>query len=73
METKRKHSDLIELLRTSLKGGGRRKGIAELVSQAIAKDLDILINEEVRPVYLANPDFAKFLTEYIEGLPKWLD
>ena len=73
METRRKHTDLIELLRTSLEDGGRRKGIAELISQAIAKDLEILVNDEVRPLYLSNPDFAKFLTEYIEGLPKWLD
>ncbi len=73
VEVKRKHTDLVELLRTSLGDGGKKVGIAGLISQAIARDLELAVNEEIMPTYLTSLDFSKFLSEYIRGRPMWLD
>ncbi len=70
--TKRRHIDIVNLLAEKLKGGGRRVGVAELVSKAFAKTLNILVNEEIAKLYSSNAEFAKFLTEYLKGKPRWL-
>jgi len=72
VEIRRKHTDIVDLLTEKLKTGGRQSGVAELISKAMAKSMKIQVNEEVVATYLSNSDFAKFLTEYIEGKPKWL-
>jgi len=72
VETKRRQTDIVKLLAEKLKDGGRRVGVADLVSQAVANTLDILVNEEIIKVYSSNPEFAKLLTEFLEGKPRWL-
>jgi len=72
VETKRRQTDIMELLAEKLKDGGRRVGVANLVSQVVANTLDILVNEEVIKAYSSNPEFAKVLTEFLEGKPRWL-
>ena len=72
VEIKRKHTDIVSLFLEKLKDGGRRVGVAELISQAVAKDLVVLVGEEVCGLYSSNPEFARFLTEYLEGKPRWL-
>jgi len=72
VEIKRKHTDVVDLFREKLKGGGRQAGVAELISKALANSMKIRVNEEIMRTYLSNNDFAKFLTEYIKGKPKWL-
>jgi len=71
VETKRRQTDIMELLAEKLKDGGRRVGVADLVSQAVANTLDILVNEDIIKVYSSNPEFAKVLTEFLEGKPRW--
>jgi len=71
VETKRRQTDIVKLLAEKLKDGGRRVGVADLVSQAVANTLDILTNEEVIKGYSSNPEFAKVLTEFLEGKPRW--
>lgn len=72
VEITRKYTDMVELLKDKLKSGGRNVGVAELVSQTVAKNLEILVNEEILSTYSRNQEFAKFLTEYLRGKPKWL-
>ena len=72
VETKRRQTDIVKLFAEKLKDGGRRVGVADLVSQAVANTLDILTNEEITKVYSSNPEFAKVLTEFLEGKPRWL-
>ncbi len=72
VEVKRKHVDVVGLLRDSLKQGGRHVGVAGLISEAFITKVNVLVNEEIASVYRANRDFAEFLTEYINGKPKWL-
>ncbi|UCE16301.1 MAG: CCA tRNA nucleotidyltransferase [Candidatus Bathyarchaeota archaeon] len=72
VETKRRHMDIVNLLVEKLNDGGRRVGVASLVSQSLANTLKMLVNEEIMKLYLSNSEFAKFLTEYLEGKPKWL-
>ncbi|MEM3784979.1 MAG: CCA tRNA nucleotidyltransferase [Candidatus Bathyarchaeia archaeon] len=69
----RKYTDVVPLLRERLEGdGGRRAGVAELISQSIRRGFKIFVNEEVSEIYQRNKDFAEFLTEFLIGKPKWL-
>jgi tRNA nucleotidyltransferase (CCA-adding enzyme) len=72
VEIKRKYTDAVKLVTEKLRDGGRRVGVASLISQAIPGSLEVLVNEEVMRLYSSNPEFAKFLTEYLEGKPRWL-
>jgi tRNA nucleotidyltransferase (CCA-adding enzyme) len=72
VDIKRKHTDIVELLREKLKHGGRQIGVAEMISKALANSTEILVNEEIMKTYLSNNDFARFLTECVQGKPKWL-
>jgi len=72
VDVKRKHMDVVNLLKEKLGDGGRRDGVAELVSKAVADSMEVLVNDEVLKLYYVNPEFAKFLTEYLEGKPRWL-
>jgi tRNA nucleotidyltransferase (CCA-adding enzyme) len=72
VDAKRKHSDVVDLLKEILGDGGRRNWVAEVVSSALAESMEVLVNEEVLKLYSACPEFAKFLTQYIEGKPRWL-
>jgi len=69
---KRRYTDIVNMVGEKLKGGGRRVGVAGLISQAVANTLEILVNEEIAKLYPSNAEFAKFLTEYLEGKPRWL-
>ena len=71
-EIKRKHTDIVELLRVELNKGGRQIGVAGRVSKAVADNVIILVNEQIVSTYRTNSGFAEFLTEYIKGKPKWL-
>jgi len=72
VEVKRRYVDIVELLREKIEDGGRQVGVAELISKAIANSVQILTNEEIMKTYLSNTDFARFMTEYLHGKPKWL-
>ena len=72
VEIKRKHMDVADLLLKKLGDGGRRVGVAELISKAVANWVKVLVNEEVLALYSSSPEFARFLTEYLEGKPRWL-
>ncbi len=72
VEIERKHTDMVDLLLEKLGDGGRRVGVAYLISKAILSTLEVLVNEEVLGIYSTKSEFAKFLTEYLEGKPSWL-
>ena len=67
VDVKRKSTDVAELLKKN-----RGNGVAEIVSEAVADSLEVLVNNEVLDLYSSSPEFAKFLTEYLEGKPRWL-
>ncbi|MBS7649313.1 CCA tRNA nucleotidyltransferase [Candidatus Bathyarchaeota archaeon] len=72
VERSRRYTDAVELLRENLKDGGRKLGVASLVSKAFIDSLEILVNEEVVNLYSLNHEFAFFLTRYLKGRPHWL-
>lgn len=72
VETLRENVDVVDLLHEKLKDGGRRAGVAELVSRTLRGTLQILVNEEILGFYSSNSGFAKFLIDYLDGRPKWL-
>jgi len=71
-EVVRKYTDVVDLLLEELRDGGRRVGVADFVSKAVVNSLEVLVNEEVLALYSSSSGFAKFLTEYLEGKPRWL-
>jgi tRNA nucleotidyltransferase (CCA-adding enzyme) len=72
VDVKRDYVDVVNLLKENLGDGGRRNGVAELVSKALAESMEVLVNDEVLKLYSEYPEFAKSLTQYIEGKPRWL-
>jgi tRNA nucleotidyltransferase (CCA-adding enzyme) len=72
VEVERKYTNIVDLLTEKLRDGGRRLGVADLISQSIASGFEVLVNEEILNLYSSNPEFARFLTEYLEGKPRWL-
>jgi len=67
VDVKRKHTDVVELLKEK-----RGNGVAQIVSKAVADSLEVMVNAEILKLYSSSPEFAKFLTEYLEGKPRWL-
>ena len=59
------------MLRAELKHGGRHVGVADLISKAVAGKPDVLVNEQIANTYRANSGFAEFVTQYLQGKPKW--
>lgn len=73
VERRRRYTDVVELLKDKLaQDGGRKIGVASLVTKAFLENMEILVNEEILPLYLSNSNFARFLTEYFIGRPRWL-
>ena len=72
VEVRRKYSDVTELLREKLRNGGKNAGMASLIAEGIKREFKIYLNEEIVDFYVSNEDFAKFLTDYLDGRPKWL-
>ncbi|MFQ6064019.1 MAG: CCA tRNA nucleotidyltransferase [Candidatus Bathyarchaeia archaeon] len=72
VEIKREYQDVVNLLTEKLRDGGRSSGVANLISQAISEDFEILVNEDIQELYSSNPQFARFLTDYLKGRPRWL-
>jgi tRNA nucleotidyltransferase (CCA-adding enzyme) len=65
-------TDVVELFREKLSGGGRKIGVAELMSQKFKEKLEVLVNGEIAPVYKGNRAFAEWLTVFLSGAPFWL-
>jgi tRNA nucleotidyltransferase (CCA-adding enzyme) len=72
VETRRRYTNAVTLLRDLLSDGGETIGVAGLISQAFKKSLRIMVNEEVADFYSTNINFAKFFTEFVVGKPPWL-
>jgi tRNA nucleotidyltransferase (CCA-adding enzyme) len=70
---RRKFTDVCELLGERLKDGGKNAGVAEGISHVLKKGFSVLVNEEIVKVYESNSEFAVFLTEFLQGKPKWLE
>ncbi|MDH5753694.1 MAG: CCA tRNA nucleotidyltransferase [Candidatus Bathyarchaeota archaeon] len=73
VELRRKYTDVVALLSEKLKDGGRNAGVAKQISQVLRKGFKIFVNNESIEVYKKNSEFAKFLTEFLPGKPKWLE
>ncbi len=71
VETRREYTDVATLLKSKLKGG-TPVGIADRISKTLAEGFKVLANEEIVEIYDKNDKFARFLTEFLSGRPKWL-
>ncbi|NIP67047.1 CCA tRNA nucleotidyltransferase [Candidatus Bathyarchaeota archaeon] len=72
VEMRRDYTHVSQLLTEKLSEDARRLGVAQLVAESIAKGFEVLVNEQVLDFYSSSLEFARFLTEYLEGNPSWL-
>jgi tRNA nucleotidyltransferase (CCA-adding enzyme) len=72
VDVQRNYTDVAKLLKEELGNSGAGVGLAEFVSKAVADSLEVMVNDEALKLYSASPEFAEFLTEYLEGKPRWL-
>ncbi|HYB93222.1 MAG TPA: CCA tRNA nucleotidyltransferase [archaeon] len=72
VEIRREYTDAISLLSKRIKHGGRDVGVARLPAKRIEKSFQIFVNEEILDFYSSNINFARFMTDYIIGRPRWL-
>jgi len=73
VETKRKQSDAVKLANEKLRGRGKQSlSLPDLIAESVMKDFEVMVNKECVKLYSSNPEFAKFLTEFLDGKPKWL-
>jgi len=72
VHVRRRFTDVCTLLRERLRDGGKDAGVADQISHVIKKGFRVLVNDEVIGVYKRNGEFARFLTEFVSGKPKWL-
>ncbi len=72
VETTREHSSITGLLKAKLKSRKGNTMLPSVLRQAAEHKTAILVNEEIASTYSRNKAFAKFLTSYIKGQPKWL-
>ena len=68
----RKNADAVALLKEKLADGGKNAGVADLIANALKKDLKVLVGGEVLETYGSDSDFAEFLTDFLSGKPFWL-
>jgi tRNA nucleotidyltransferase (CCA-adding enzyme) len=73
VEIRRKYTDAVVLLKEKLRDGGRNTGVAEKISKVLRAGFEIFVNEEIIEVYKKNNEFAKFLTGFLSGKPRWLE
>jgi tRNA nucleotidyltransferase (CCA-adding enzyme) len=69
---KRRYKDSVSLLKDKLHDGGRSIGIPRGFTGSIQTSLQIQVNDEIMSFYSSNKAFAKYLTLFISGKPKWL-
>ena len=72
VDVNRRYSDVANLLKDKLTNKENIDSITELVSTYVSQAIEILINSEALKLCSAYPEFSKFLTEYLEGKPRWL-
>ena len=68
----RGYVNAISLLREKLGDGGRSVGVASKFVENI-KDSEIYVNEKIVKFYISNKGFAKFLSEFLNSKPNWID
>jgi tRNA nucleotidyltransferase (CCA-adding enzyme) len=68
----RKNTDAAAMLKEKLADGGKNSGVADLIAEAMRKNLKVLVGSGVLEVYGSNGDFAVFLTDFLLGKPSWL-
>jgi tRNA nucleotidyltransferase (CCA-adding enzyme) len=61
------------LLKTALRSGGAKIGVASLFQPAFKKRLVILKDAELARLISSNRQFAKFMKTYLAGRPVWLN
>jgi tRNA nucleotidyltransferase (CCA-adding enzyme) len=72
VELPRKFADARVMLSEKLRDGGRNAGVAEQISHVLRKEFKVCVDEEIAAAYRRNQEFAKFLTGFLRGKPRWL-
>lgn len=70
---RRRNIDAVKFLEENLKrDGGRGAGVAKEIAKTLLQESKLHVNEQIISLYEENGEFAKFLTDFLHGKPKWL-
>jgi tRNA nucleotidyltransferase (CCA-adding enzyme) len=72
-QEKREFADARSLLQDLALRQGSKAGIGRILEASFKKGLEIFRNEDILGYYSENPEFAAFLSQYLDGRPIWLD
>ncbi len=73
VEIHREHTDIVELLKAKFMDEQENAGIlGPAMRTRRSMGFEILVNEEILEDCLLDSSFAKFLSMYLEGKPRWL-
>jgi tRNA nucleotidyltransferase (CCA-adding enzyme) len=73
VEKKRKYCDAADLLNESLSKGGENIGIGKLVIISLQNGFDILLDKDILNLYNLKTEFSKFLVDFLNGKPIWME
>jgi tRNA nucleotidyltransferase (CCA-adding enzyme) len=73
VETERPEISAKALLKSVLRSGGEKIGVASLLANSFRKRVRILENEEVAELVKQNTALAKAMRTYLSGRPAWFD
>jgi tRNA nucleotidyltransferase (CCA-adding enzyme) len=62
-----------ELLRSRIRHGGRRIGVASRVAVAMRRKFSVLTETSLFEFYRENAEAAQFIASFLAGRPRWLD
>jgi len=68
----RESRDAIGLLRSRIRDGGRRVGVASRIAPVLKRHHQVLAEQALVTFYKKNRDAAQFITGFLKGRPAWL-
>lgn len=68
----RENRSAVEFLRSTIRDGGRKVGVASKIAPVLKQRHRVLAEEALVSFYGKNNDPARFITSFLEGRPAWL-
>ena len=68
----RENTSAVALLRSRIRDGGRRVGVASKIAPVLKRRRRVLADQALISFYKKNADVARFITSFLKGRPTWL-
>ena len=68
----RQNRSAVEFLRSKIRDGGRKVGVASKIAPVLKRQHHVLAEEALVTFYRKNNSAARFITDFLKGRPAWL-